>query len=58
MNKKENLEELIRNLPPQVSNVIVKVIKAECEKSHMKKPKGIIDEIRQIIEQESDRNET
>ena len=58
MNKKEKLEEFIGNLPPHVSNVIAKVIKAERKKIHLKKPKGIIDEIRQIIEQESDRHET
>lgn len=58
MEEKEDLEEFIRTLPLQVSNIIAKVIKAEREKLYLKKPKGILDEIRQIIEQEADRNET
>ena len=58
MNNQGKLEEFLRSLPPQVINVVTKVIKAEREKLHMKRPKGINGEIHQIIEQESDRHET
>jgi len=58
MSEHKKLEEFIRNLPPQVEIVITKVIKAEREKLHLKIPRGIKDEIRQIIQQESDRHET
>ena len=54
MNKQKKLEEYLHSLPPQVINVVTKVIKAEREKLHLKKPKGINNEIRQIIQQESD----
>ena len=58
MNKQEKLKEYLRSLPPQVINVVTKVIKAEREKLHLRSPKGINNEIRQIIQQESDQRET
>lgn len=58
MNKQENLEEFLRSLSPHVINIVTKVINAEREKLHLKRPKGINDEIRQIIQEESDQDET
>ena len=58
MKKQEKLQDVINSLTPEVRNVVRQVITAERRKSHLKRPKGIIDEIRQIIQQEDERRET
>lgn len=58
MRKQNEIHEVINRLNPRVRNVISKVIKAEREKSHLKRPKGIKDEIRRIIRQEAESRET
>ena len=50
--KKNAIEEYMDNLTPEVRNVINKVLEAELEKLDMKKPKGIKNEIKQIIHEE------
>ena len=49
---KNRMSELLAQLPPAVKNVISKVIEAESEKLHLKRPKGIINEIKQIVQKE------
>ena len=58
MSKQEKLDEFIDSLSPQVWNVVDQVLAVERGKLHMKKAKGILNEIRQIIQQESDQHET
>lgn len=57
MAEEKNLEEYLNSLPQEVINVVAKVLKEERNRLHMKKPKGIIDEIHKIIQQESEHNE-
>ena len=52
------IEKLMENLPPEVRNVIDKVLKAELEKLDSGKPKGIKDDIKQIIHKEITQRET
>ena len=54
MRKQDRINEVLNNLDPRVQNVINKVITAEREKLHLKRAKGIKDEIRQIIRQEAE----
>lgn len=49
---KNGIEEFKRTLPPQVRNVIDKVLEAELQKLDMKKPQGIKVAIRRIIQEE------
>lgn len=58
MRKEDRINEVLNNLDPRVQNVIDKVITAEREKLHLKRPKGIKDEIRRIIRQEAESRET
>lgn len=58
MKTQEKLRDVINNLTPEVRNVVTQVLTAERRKLHLKRPKGIIDEIRQIIQQEDARRET
>ena len=58
MRKQNEIHEVINRLNPRVRNVISKVITAEREKLHLKRPKGIKDEIRRIIRQEAESRET
>ena len=58
MRKQDRINEVLNNLDPRVQNVINKVITAEREKLHLKRAKGIKDEIRQIIRQEAESRET
>ena len=56
--KKNAIEEYMDNLTPEVRNVINKVLEAELERLDMKKPKGIRNEIKQIIHEEIKRSGT
>ena len=46
------IEKFMDSLSPEVRNVIDKVLKAELEKLDLGRPKGIKDEIKQIIHKE------
>lgn len=54
MRKQDQIHKVIDRLDPRVRNVIGKVIRAERGKLHLKRPKGIKDEIRRIIQQEAE----
>ena len=42
----------INSAPPEIKNLIQKVLKAEKEKLHTKQPRGINDDILRIIKEE------
>ena len=50
--------EFLENLPTEVRNVIDKVLEVELEKLDLGKPKGIKDQIKQIIHKEVKQRET
>ena len=54
MEEKEKLCKPEIDLAHQVENVRKKVLVIERQKLHMQKPRGIIDEIKRIIETEVD----
>lgn len=49
---KDRVREFLTQLPPEVKNVISKVIQAEAEKLSLRRPHGIINEIKQIVQKE------
>lgn len=49
----KRVDEFRRSLTPAVRNIIDKVLEAELEKLDMKKPLGIKNEIRRIIQEEA-----
>ena len=51
-------QDVMDDLAPEVRNIVRQVLVAEHKKLHLKKPKGILDEIRQIIQEEDVRSET
>ena len=54
---RQKLEELLRSFDSNVRNVVAEVILLEYSRLDTKKPKGIYDEIRKIIEKEVRRDE-
>lgn len=52
------IEKFRKSLPPEVRNIIDEVIKTELEKLYLGKPRGIKDEIKQIIHKEITQRET
>ena len=52
MKKQEQFHKSETDLALQIKSVNSKVIMAELKKLHMQKPRGIIDEIKKIIEKE------
>ena len=54
MKKKKQLPESNTDLTNKIENVIRKVLTAERQKLHMRNPRGIIKDIRKIIEREVD----
>lgn len=60
MNSQENSEsqDVMDNLALEVRNIVRQVLAAEHKKLHLKKPRGILDEIRQIIQEEDVQRET
>ena len=51
------VEEFKRNLPANVKRVIDRVLQAEFEKLDMQRAHGIIEDIKQIIEEEVEARE-
>ena len=54
---REKISELLRSFDADVKNVVVRVILLEHARLDTKKPRGIYDEIRKIIEEEVKRDE-
>ncbi len=55
MNQETNINEIqspITNAPPEVKNIIEKVLQAEKDKLYMKSPWNINDDILKIIKEE------
>ena len=52
------VEEFLESLPTEVRDVIDKVLEVELEKLGLEKPKGIKDQIKQIIHKEVKQSET
>lgn len=52
------IEEFLDSLPTEVRDVIDKVLEVELEKLDLGKPRGIKDEIKQIIHKEINQRET
>lgn len=50
MNMKEKLIELIKNLDPELQMVVAEVIEKEREYLDMLKPRGVKEDIRDIID--------
>lgn len=48
----EQIAKLLRDIDPKVMSVISRVLAAEQAKLHQKNPRGINEDIRQIIEEE------
>lgn len=46
-----NVMEPINSAPPEIKKLIQRVLKAENDKLHMKQPRGINDDILQIIKE-------
>jgi hypothetical protein len=55
---REKISQLLQNFDPDVRKVVENVIQVEYIRLETKKPRGIYDDIRKIIEQEAKRNET
>lgn len=55
---REKISQLLQNFDPDVRKVVENVIQTEYIRLETKKPRGIYDDIRKIIEQEVKRNET
>ena len=55
---REKISQLLQNFDSDVRQVVESVIQAEYSRLETKKPRGIYDDIRKIIEQEVKRNET
>ena len=54
---REKISELLQAFDTDVKNVVVRVILEEHARLETKKPRGIYDEIRKIIEEEVKRDE-
>ena len=54
---RQKIAELLRSFHPNVRNVVADVILLEYSRLDTKKPKGIYDEIRKIVEKEVRRDE-
>jgi len=50
---REKILELFKGCDPEVRNVIARVVDAEWAKLSYEKPRGIIDEIRHIVDSEA-----
>lgn len=50
MNMKENLIQLIKNLDPEIQVIVAEVIEKEREYLDMLKPRGVKEDIRDIID--------
>jgi len=46
-----NVMEPINSAPPEINKLIKRVLKAENDKLHLKQPRGINDDILQIIKE-------
>ena len=55
---KERISQLLKDFDSDVQKVVESVIQAEYFRLDTKKPRGIYDDIRKIIEQEVKRDET
>lgn len=55
---RQKISELLQSFDTDVRNVVIDVILLEHGRLDTKKPRGIYDEIRKIIEEEVKRNET
>ena len=55
---REKISQLLQNFDSDVRQVVESVIQAEYTRLETKRPRGIYDDIRKIIEQEVKRNET
>ena len=55
---RQKISELLQSFDPDVRNVVVSVILEEYARLDTKKPRGINDYIRKIIEEEVKRDET
>ncbi len=55
---RERISQLLKDFDSDVQKVVESVIQAEYFRLDTKKPRGIYDDIRKIIEQEVKRNET
>ena len=53
----QNVQDVMDNLALEVRNIVRQVLAAEQKKLHLKKSRGILDEIRQIIQEEDVRRE-
>ena len=51
-NMKNRVRDFVSSLSPDVQVIIREVILAESAKLHLRRPHGIIEEIKQIIQQE------
>ena len=49
---KNRVRDFLTQLRPDVENVISKVMQAESEKLSLRRPHGIIDEIKKIVQKE------
>ena len=57
MKGKKQLPKSNTDLTKKIESVIRKVLTAERQKLHMRNPRGIIEDIRKIIEKEIDPND-
>lgn len=55
---REKISQLLKDFDSDVQKVVESVIQAEYFRLDTKKPRGIYDDIRKIIEQEVNRDET
>ncbi len=51
------LNELLNEYEPEIRSVVLKVLRAERAKLSYVNPRGILDEVRHIIEEEAERLE-